>query len=137
MTREEIIERMKVMAQNADRMDEVMLYVMTVKDMDVVREAAEMLTARPAKHIHEEYPEHEWERQENGEIDEFAMDVDNHNGPMCVRCWESFCVHCEPDGYETHKHCVVDKFECPECGKTVYEGQKYCAHCGRGIVWDE
>lgn len=136
VTREEIIKHMKVMADNARHMDDVMMYVMTVKDLEVVREAAEFLTARPAIHIHKEYPEHEWKRKENGEIDDCAFDMDNHNGPMCVRCWDSFCIWCEPNGFETHKRCVVDWYECPECGGAVPEGQGHCAHCGKGIVWE-
>ena len=42
MTREEIIEQMKVMANHA-AMNDAMLYVMTVKDLEVVKEAAEVL----------------------------------------------------------------------------------------------
>ena len=137
MTRKEIIEHMKVMGQNAAKMDEVMMYVMTRKDCEVVMAAAEILTARPAIHIHKEYPEHEWKRKENGEIDDCAFDTDHHNGPVCVRCLDSFCIWCEPNGFETHKRCVVDRYECPECGRGVYNGQEHCTHCGKGIVWDE
>lgn len=45
MTREEIIEHMKAMGQNAAGMDEVMMYVMTRKDCEVVMAAAELLEA--------------------------------------------------------------------------------------------
>jgi hypothetical protein len=45
VTRGEIIEHMKVMGQNAARMDEVMMYVMTRKDCEVVMAAAELLEA--------------------------------------------------------------------------------------------
>ena len=45
MTREEIIEHMKVIGQNAARMDDVMMYVMTRKDCEVVMAAAELLEA--------------------------------------------------------------------------------------------
>ena len=52
MTREEIIEHMKVMADHA-AMDDAMLYVMTVKDLDVVKEAAELLTAQEPRIVTE------------------------------------------------------------------------------------
>ena len=137
MTREEIIEHMKVMGQNAARMDEVMMYVMTRKDCEVVMAAAKLLEALPPTHIHEEYPEHDWYRNEDGTINGSAMDCDTHSGPMCKRCGDSFCVFCEPDGFETHKPCVIDKFVCPECGRVVLDGQKFCSHCGRGLIWYE
>lgn len=43
---------------------------------------------------------HEWKLDEKGEIDEFATECDNHNGPMCVRCGYGFCKHCNPNGYD-------------------------------------
>lgn len=43
MTREEVITHMKVMGENAAKMDEVMMYVMTQKDCEVVMAAAELL----------------------------------------------------------------------------------------------
>lgn len=46
MTREEIIEHMKVMGQNAAKMDDVMMYVMTRKDCEVVMAAAELLAVQ-------------------------------------------------------------------------------------------
>lgn len=51
MTREDIIEHMKVMGQNAARMDEVMMYVMTRKDCEVVMAAAELLEAFEPKKL--------------------------------------------------------------------------------------
>lgn len=39
-------------------------------------------------------PEHQWRKNERGEIDKAAMDCDPHNGPCCARCGESYCVHC-------------------------------------------
>ena len=46
MTRKEIVEHMKVMGQNAAKMDEVMMYVMTRKDCEVVMAAAELMEAQ-------------------------------------------------------------------------------------------
>lgn len=40
---------------------------------------------------------HELCRDEDGEVDWFACETDfdgGHNGPVCVRCDESWCVHC-------------------------------------------
>lgn len=41
------------------------------------------------------HPEHLWERNSSGNVNEFAMEADNHNGPMCERCGYSYCQHCE------------------------------------------
>lgn len=40
---------------------------------------------------------HEWERDQDGEIDFMAYDADPepHNGPRCVRCGYGFCHHCQ------------------------------------------
>ena len=57
MTREEIIEHMKLMGQNAAKMDEVMMYVMTRKDCEVVMAAAELLEAQEHQTT---TPEAEW-----------------------------------------------------------------------------
>lgn len=107
-------------------------------DAQAVMEAVRVLKAqepRQAKHIHEEYPEHFWKRKEDGEIDEFAYEGDFHNGPVCVRCGDSFCKHCEPDGYETHRHCVTDKYVCPNCERLLTWGVNYCSNCGQGVKW--
>ena len=52
MTREEIVAHMKVMGQNAARMDDVMMYVMTRKDCEVVMAAAELLEAQEPRKPH-------------------------------------------------------------------------------------
>ena len=33
-------------------------------------------------------------READGGVDYFALDVDNHNGPMCERCYDAWCHHC-------------------------------------------
>lgn len=44
--------------------------------------------------------QHDWQRDEDDDIDIFAFNPhDPHNGPVCVRCGEGFCHHCEPDCY--------------------------------------
>lgn len=41
-----------------------------------IKELIEKATPKLLDHIHEEYPEHDWEREEDGSIDEFAMEYD-------------------------------------------------------------
>lgn len=40
---------------------------------------------------------HDWKKDENGNIDYFALDYECHNGPECLRCGFSFCHHCDPE----------------------------------------
>lgn len=88
-------------------------------------------------HIHEEYPEHDWKTDEDGNIDEFAMEFEFHNGPACKRCGYSFCKYCEPNGWN-EKPCVIDYYQCPKCGKRILKGKniKYCVDCGQAVKWD-
>lgn len=56
------------------------------------------------------WPEHEWKRDEKGEVDEYACDTDeNGSSRMCVRCY------CTPDLWRTEdkadSECVVEPFE--------------------------
>jgi len=44
------------------------------------------------------WPEHDWKRDEDGEIAPFGYDGDTHNGPQCTRCHHSYCEHCHPEG---------------------------------------
>jgi len=90
---------------------------------------------KPPVHIHEEYPEHDWERTEDGRIDEFAFGVDYHNGPVCKRCQYSFCMHCNPDGW--NKPCVIDEYECPNCKRNIIKGTKFCSECGQAVKWEQ
>src|SRR6266542_915792 len=39
---------------------------------------------------------HQWKRDANGQIDEFAYDGDNHAGPQCEICFDCFCKYCHP-----------------------------------------
>jgi hypothetical protein len=47
---------------------------------------------------------HVWDRNADGSIDQFALDVDYHNGPRCVNCGESFCWHCTEDPGECREY---------------------------------
>lgn len=90
-------------------------------------------------HIHEEYTEHDWETDEAGNIDDFAMECGYHYGPACKRCGYSFCEHCNPNGWNA-KPCVVDYYQCPKCGKRMckdFENIVYCEKCGQAVKWDD
>ena len=91
--------------------------------------------AKPPIHVHEEYPEHDWVRKENGDIDEFAYDGDYHNGPMCKRCYYSFCIHCDPNGWN-NEPCIIDEYKCPKCGHIISKGTKFCSNCGQAVRWE-
>ncbi len=43
---------------------------------------------------------HNWERDENGNINEWAWESGFHNGVFCVDCGKSVCVGCNPDYME-------------------------------------
>lgn len=88
-------------------------------------------------HIHEEYPEHDWETDEDGNIDEWAMSDGFHNGPVCKRCYHSFCIHCEPSKFNNgNGPCVIDEYKCPKCGCILQKGTKFCSECGQAVKWE-
>ena len=98
-------------------------------------ESDERLKAKELIHIHEEYPEHDWITDENGNIDEFGLDYGFHNGPMCKRCYYSFCMHCKPNGWNDEP-CVIDYYECPTCGKRMNKDKAFCEYCGQAVKWE-
>ena len=91
--------------------------------------------AKPPIHVHEEYPEHDWVRKENGDIDDFAYDGDYHNGPMCKRCYYAFCIFCDPNGWNDEP-CIIDEYKCPKCGRCINKGTKFCSNCGQEVKWE-
>lgn len=97
----------------------------------------ERLIKRKPRHIHEEYPEHNWCCEEDGTINEFAMEYEYHNGPSCKRCGYSFCVHCDPDGWNKKLPCIIDEDYCPNCGRMVHNMYTYCPDCGQALDWEE
>ena len=117
-------------------------YSVLYDEISLLDDLLKALEPQPPKHIHEEYPEHDWERKKDRSIDEFAMESDFHNGPRCKRCYDTFCVHCVPDGYETHKPCIIDEDRCPKCGNKLFppfgKARKitYCANCGQAVKWE-
>jgi hypothetical protein len=42
---------------------------------------------------------HDWALDEDGKVDTFALNIENHNGPHCLRCDQYICHHCKPDCY--------------------------------------
>lgn len=88
-------------------------------------------------HIHEEYPEHDWIRDRDGEIDMWAMSVGFHNGPQCKRCYASYCEHCSDD-WRTEP-CIVNEDICPGCGKVIDKSTypNFCGLCGTPLEWEE
>ena len=40
---------------------------------------------------------HNWVKDEDGNIDEWAWERGFHNGVYCIECAQMFCVHCKPD----------------------------------------
>ena len=93
----------------------------------------ERLIPKSLIHIHEEYPEHDWERTESGEIDDMAMSVGYHNGPFCKRCCYTFCVLCNPNGWN-EEPCVIDEYRCPICNHLLSEKDRFCSYCGQAIL---
>lgn len=43
---------------------------------------------------------HNWQKDENGNVDEWAWEAGYHNGVYCVDCRKTVCVHCNPDYME-------------------------------------
>ena len=75
-----------------------------------------------------ENKEHRWELNSRGEVDEFAFSEGYHNGPVCVKCEQHFCIHCE--GKAMGKDCDVIDYICSVCGQVVVEKSKFCPECG-------
>ena len=95
-----------------------------------IMELKERDTAKEILHIHQEFSEHQWRSTAEGKIDEFAMCVDCHNGPVCERCGYSFCERCEPNGWN-EEPCVIDEYRCPNCNQEIGRSDKCCKYCGQ------
>lgn len=70
---------------------------------------------------------HDWIKDENGKIDEFAFESGYHNGVVCEICECCMCVHCHPE-YDEDDECA-DHFVCSECGRHELKQYPYC-RCG-------
>lgn len=94
-------------------------------------ENAPTVDAAPVVHARWErvtFDEHDWNRRDDGAVDEYAFEVGMHNGPMCKRCGHSWCVHCEPDGIDEPCEITV----CSHCRREPIYGKRtdYCGNCG-------
>ena len=93
----------------------------------------------PRKIIHHKkiYPSHKWRLNENGQPDDWAFEVGYCNGYVCERCYYTFCIHCEPNGFEKAKTipCIVEYDTCPRCNERIslWKNEKYCSYCGQRV----
>lgn len=76
---------------------------------------------------------HTYCRDKDGSIDTYAFEIAHHNGPVCERCHYSFCVGCEPDGYENTNCEKNDDCSCEKCNKGVSEDDNFCPKCGNNL----
>lgn len=104
------------------------------------RAIEQMKTLIPVARLYhrEEYPEHLWRKDENGEIDTSAWEYEYHSGPFCERCYYSFCESCDSDGYNKKLPCAVEEFTCPTCGAEVTRLAEKCPKCNQVFIpWDK
>lgn len=108
------------------------------RELKLVESSVRKQMPQKPTHIHEEYAEHDWQRDKNGEIDTSAWGVGFCNGPICKRCFHSECEHCNPKWEtEPEEPCVIDKDVCPVCGSDLKKKHKYCYECGQALDWSE
>lgn len=95
------------------------------------------------KHIHEEYPKHDWLLDENGEIDMWAWynDDTGYGGPKCRRCNEMpFLFFYEEEKLNLNP-CIIDKYLCPKCNYNDIRrfglNYHYCPMCGESLDWSK
>lgn len=107
-------------------------------ELDFVEGAVLKQVSKKPIHIHEEYAEHDWQRDKNGKIDTSAWGAGFCNGPICKRCFHSECEWCNPN-WETNPEdpCVVDEDRCPTCNNTIAVVGKFCTHCGQALDWGD
>lgn len=101
--------------------------------IDEFKALKEKSTPKKAEYKKMVYPSHKW-KEENGKIDVWAYEAGYCNGPVCERCYYSFCEHCNPNGYEGE--CVVEDYICPSCRENVGYKQTHCK-CGQKLDWSE
>lgn len=79
---------------------------------------------------------HNWKKDIDGEIDLSAWEVGYCNGPFCLECGKSFCIHCEEkfrgeDAVEAklNEETCCERTVCSVCGRPISEDAQYC-NCG-------
>lgn len=103
------------------------------------KEALNKQIAKKPIWAEEIYEHHDWQKDEDGKIDEWGMSFGYCNGPLCKRCYHSFCKHCHSDEYEErlNEKCDCSHYECPNCHKVVSKGVKVCTDCGQALDWSD
>lgn len=61
-------------------------------DVPLQQSLYDMTDAEYCSHI--ESMGHELRRSPTGDVDDFVLDFETHNGPGCIRCGNSWCIHC-------------------------------------------
>lgn len=105
----------------------------TIGTVEECREAINKQISKTPSHKYIKYGKHKWQRDEDGEIDDWSWDYEYCNGVTCKRCGKQVCVHCNPN-YDKLEDCEVNIYNCPSCNKNVYRNQKYC-DCGQKLDW--
>lgn len=86
---------------------------------------------------------HNWKKDIDGKIDLYAWDEGYCEGPFCLECGRSFCIHCEEvhrgkDAVEAklNEETCYERTVCSVCGKPIPEDAQYC-NCGAKIDLEE
>lgn len=108
------------------------------KAIAMAEDALEKQIAKKPKWVDEVFAHHDWKKDENGEIDMFAYEFEYHNGPVCQRCDESFCIHCEDDiDTKLNEHCICHYYICPTCNERVFKNISHHCRCGQKLDWSK
>lgn len=99
------------------------------------REATEKHRVKKPEYFYKKHRKHKWERDEKGEIDEFAFDVGEHSGVVCEICGKCVCTMCNPE-YDELEDYEEEYWICPNCGRKMYSEHEYC-ECGQHLDWSK
>ena len=79
---------------------------------------------------------HNWKKDIDGKIDLYAWGEGYCEGPFCLECGRSFCIHCEEvhrgkDAVEAklNEETCYERTVCSVCGRPISEDEQYC-NCG-------
>lgn len=79
---------------------------------------------------------HNWKKDIDGKIDLYAWGEGYCEGPFCLECGRSFCIHCEEvhrgkDAVEAklNEETCYERTVCSVCGRPISEDAQYC-NCG-------
>ena len=77
-----------------------------------------------------ESKKHLMKKNSIGEVDDWAFAEGMHNGPVCIKCDQQFCVYCACSAAAMSGECSVVHYTCSECGAAVLSKSKFCPECG-------